>query len=212
MADAVGDDPPLAEFVPTTGIPPPQVLFGSPWHIEGDQLVHAGGDGEQWLVFGDPNWRDIEFTYEFFVQGRNSISTLFHVTGPSQATIWGTGWFRQGNFAILQHANNTTLFDPLVRAKPSISTQQNQWHTARTLIRHRSVQCFVNDFLVWEFDQLPYSHGRVGLRFWNREGDQTVRVRNIHVKDGNGEILWYGLPELDKNECTGRQCGADTAN
>lgn len=172
------------------------IVLGTPWEIENDCLTHGNGDGEQWILFGDRAWTDYEFTFEFMHSMKSDgLDVLFRSPSDDRIVHWGTGWL--GDKAILEYRDAKSNFNPVhANPKPFPAVDANQWHNTRTIVKDNFLECYLNGMLVWKETGIPYDHGRVGIRVWNRNDNKTSKVRNLIVKDLDGNLLWEGLPSL----------------
>jgi serine/threonine protein kinase len=180
------------------------ILWGSGrWEIEGDELCHydGTGHGEQWLLFGDPSWRDYDFRFEVRHEGFPSgVTTFFRSPDDSHIQHFGFGWhdFRT---ALIEYRDGTDLFHRLegpdgeYLKKLDEPIQADRWYRVGVSTRGTKTECRVDDTSVFTVTNNPYEMGRVGLRIWRIWGGKT-RFRNLRVTSPEGAVLWEGVPDL----------------
>jgi serine/threonine protein kinase len=171
------------------------------WLIDGTELL-ATGEGDKWLAFGDPNWRDYTFSFEVRkLSGPNGIGAVFRSDQGAHAyhfVVGGEGnawrkleqipWIGGGKPGNLGLGQATTL----ARFSHPETLKPQAWHTVKVIVQENEVRCFLDGILGIEFDDLPAPSGGVGLRV----EDGSARFRKLKVADLRGKILWEGLPRL----------------
>ncbi len=180
------------------------ILWGSGrWEIEGEELCHydGSGHGEQWLLFGDPTWRDYDFGFDVYHERiPTGVSALFRSPDDSRIQHFGFGWldFRT---ALLEYREDREFFRKLVgpegeyRKNSNASIQADRWYHVSVSTRGDRTECRVDDVSVFAVTNNPYPTGRVGLRIW-RVWEGKTRFRNLKVTSPHGVLLWTGLPRL----------------
>jgi eukaryotic-like serine/threonine-protein kinase len=168
-------------------------------------LVLLGTDpgGEQWLLFGDPTWRDYDYSFEYMaVDFPMAFSMLFRSPDDRHIQNFGYGWidfkrnvmeYRDGN-----DFHKRVLRDgkPVYQEMPA-GIQKNVWYRGKVRVRGPRTDAYCDDELVLSIDNNPYDSGRVGVRTW-RTWPGKNRFRNFLVTAPDGKVLWQGLPELPK--------------
>ncbi len=167
----------------------PREMRGS-WRIEGDELV---GDSGAHMIFGDPNWSDIDFAYQ---------CRLDSATAACAGTIRSDEHGRFVTFALgklhgrLEHCE-------LYFHRPS---EQHKWLTKNTQFRpipmevgrwnQVLISCRGSDFTVTvdgkqmaHMKRPDFPRGAIGL-------GGVVHFTTVKVTAPNGAVLWEGLPDL----------------
>lgn len=166
------------------------------WSVKDGILVQQGGDGAQWLMFGDPAWTDYEYSFQF----KNSheglpLSILFRSPDNSRSVNWGLGWL--GQKAILEYRESPERHVGIEEPKPYPATSSNEWYEMKVVVTGAEVSCHLDDELVvWQSDHCRFNSGRVGVRLWRRGGWKTS-FKNFLVKNSAGKVLWSELPSLE---------------
>ena len=171
------------------------VVWGSPWHIDNGHLVQSAGWGEQWLVFGDTQWTDYVFQFEYLHRpGHGCLSTLVACDDDGTTLSCGVGWL--GGRKVLELSEPDDRFQPIRESEPFRLEATDQWRTVTTRLEAGKLSFWVNGQSVWLDEPVPRTNGRVGIRTYSKSADRELRVRNIRVESTDGELLWEGLPEL----------------
>ena len=171
------------------------VVWGSPWHIDEGHLVQAAGWGEQWLVFGDTQWTDYIFEFEYLSRpGPCCLSTLVACDDEGKMLSCGVGWL--GGRKVLELSEPKDRFQPIRESEPFQLNATDQWRTVTTRLEAGQLSFWVDGENVWLNEPVPRTHGRVGIRTYSRSKDRELRIRNIRVKSLDGKSLWDGLPKL----------------
>lgn len=180
------------------------ILWGSGrWEIEGEELCHydGSGHGEQWLLFGDPTWRDYDFSFDVYhEQFPTGVTAFFRSPDDSRLQHFGFGWLDQRT-ALIEYREDKDLFRRLVGPegeylqKLDAPIEADRWYHLRVSTRGDRTQCRVNGFSVFTVTNNPYPTGRVGLRIW-RVWEGKTRFSNLKVTSPHGVLLWTGLPRL----------------
>lgn len=170
------------------------------WRLREDRLVLDRCAGEEWLLFGNPQWRD--YDYEFEVRTLDfpcGISALFNAPSETQITLFSFGWidFRT---AQIRYSDSSDDFNAI--APPSgpyyreldWNIEAERWYQVKVESRGNSAVCLIDGEQIFSSSGLPYSHGRVGFRTW-RTWEGITEVRNFRVFSLDGEVLWEGLPQ-----------------
>ncbi|XZE53880.1 protein kinase domain-containing protein [Planctomycetaceae bacterium SH139] len=171
------------------------------WAIEEDVLCHYDGDGEQWLVFGDPSWTDYDYTFEARHLGFPSgFSALFRSPQDDNVMLFSFGWIDLYTAQIRKRVGD----DFFVQMPPpdgpyfkrlNWKVQADQWYSVKVTVRGQRADCYVDDVLIFTVTRVPYDQGRVGIRMW-REWSGKSEFRNFKVVEPAGKVIWSGLPVL----------------
>ncbi len=171
------------------------------WAIEEDVLCHYDGEGEQWLVFGDPTWTDYDYSFEARHVGFPSgLSALFRSPQDEQVTLFSFGWIDFYTAQVRKRVDD----DFFVKMPPpdgpyfkrlNWKIQADIWYSVKVKVRGQRADCFVDDVLIFTVTRVPFDRGRVGVRTWRRWSGKS-EFKNFKVIDPAGKQLWSGLPDL----------------
>jgi serine/threonine protein kinase len=175
------------------------------WQIEGGTLCHYDGDGEQWLLFGDPSWTNYRFRFKARHLGFPSgLSALFRSPSDDEITLFSFGWidfrtaqirYRKGNDFFVEHQSDEQPYFKQLEW----SIEADRWYEIETEVVDSNATCSVDGLPIFDVRDIPFSQGRVGIRFW-RTWKGKSEFRDFEVIDVNRDVLWSGLPELPTRE------------
>lgn len=197
---------PVASKEPTTVAPivsrdAKLVHASGRWERENEDLCHYDGDGEQWLLFGDETWRNIDFGFDYFHDGFPvGVSALFRFTSAEQCVHFGVGWI-DFYTALIEYTTPQKRYNQLAgprgayRRRLDWRVLPRKWYSVQLFLRDDTADCLVDGKLIFRADSIPYEQGQVGLRLF-RKWKGCTRFRNIHVADENRTTIWKGPPEL----------------
>ena len=181
-----------ADGIARKGIGP----FLGDWEIVGDQLLNRGGDGFKSILFGDPGWKDVDYSFE----ARNapghtrSFCALFRAASANEYFSFLVGIddpkLGKAMEARRYYIGGNDFCSPRVQIRPAF--ESNHWYKIGIVARGKHFICSVDGKKAVEFDLDYFGSGRVGIESFG-EG-QTFR--NLKVTSPDGTILWEGVPEL----------------
>jgi alpha-N-arabinofuranosidase len=167
---------------------------GSQWSIEDNCLVQAGLAENVRLVFGDPDWKDYEFSLEAQkTGGQEGFLVLFRVASDKQFY-----WANLGGWSNVRHSLERGLEGQgrWGAVGPSIPgrIEEGKWYRIRIRCEGRQFQVRLDDDRLIDFtdDARAGLSGRVGVGTWNTK----ARYRNFRVTSLDGKTLFEGLPEV----------------
>ncbi|MFO0906375.1 MAG: protein kinase [Pirellulales bacterium] len=180
------------------------VLWGSGrWEVVDDELHHydGAGRGEQWLLFGDPQWQDYDFEFEVRHEGfPQGVTALFRSPDDRRIQHFGFGW-HDFYAALVEYREGDDWFRQLVGPNGPYfqrldePIRADQWYRTRIRVRGDLADCEVDGRTILEVKNNPFPRGRVGVRIWRLWQGQS-RFRNIKVVSPDGVVLWQGPPQL----------------
>lgn len=170
----------------------PRLVTGN-WRIEGTELISDASDERRTIQFGDPNWTDLDFSYEFYrYAGNVSLGANFHVQAGHDG-YFGTGiLYGRSNWAEVGiRRENATERNNDKGAE--FSTQPRVWYRTLISCRGNSFTASINGQEIGHVtrDQIPA--GYVGLWLSKKVGG---RFRDLKVTAPDGAVLWEGFPDL----------------
>ncbi len=178
------------------------VVIGSGrWAVEDDHLCHYDGKGEQWLLFGDQQWTDYDFSFDVRHDGFPcGVSALFRSSRDDQITLFSFGWI-DFSTAQVRYRSGDKLFERLegpdgfYYKKLDWRVYPDRWYSVRVVVRGEQATCSVDGQEIFDVTRTPYAHGRVGLRLW-RTWRGKSEFRKLSVLSPDGAVLWEGPPTL----------------
>lgn len=164
---------------------------GDLWSIEGDTLVQRSLADNCRLLFGDPQWRDYEYTLEAQkIEGREGFLVLFRVASKDDFY-----WINFGGWGNVRHGIERGISGQ-GRWRPVTSTpgkiEADHWYSIRVRCEGPRFRVFLDDQQVFDFTDKEHPHlsGRVGVGSWGT----AARYRNLKVTSLDGNVLFSGLP------------------
>ena len=167
---------------------------GVAWTYRGDRLAQEGGASDVRLVFGEPAWKDYEFTLEARkTGGAEGFLVLLRVLSD-EAFYWANlgGW---GNtVSALERGVEGGGRWGVVSDRRPLPIESNRWYTIRARCEGLSIKLWLDEELVIEYedDGKGSAHGRAGVGTWATQAE----YRNLRVASLDGETLFEGLPPL----------------
>jgi hypothetical protein len=166
------------------------------WRVEGRELVQGsrmGGPGTH-LVFGDPQWTDLDFELEGLRgDGTEGFAVACRTPDPENGFFFQVGgWGNQFHGAIC-YSNGKAV---LAAAKQPGAIQQGRWYKVRVEARGRRLRCLLDGQVLFDIQDERHPRGGVGLRCF----DSVTRFRNLKVTAPDGTVLFEGLPRLAADE------------
>ena len=166
------------------------------WKVVGDKLVgedtapRRGGHVAR-LSFGDPNWKDYDFSVKLMTTNRDAPDTD-NGKGCGVRTHFraDTDWYR---FSLRGGVVRTVAGKwERVSSSPRLH-EHDRWFDVRVRVRGSYVEVFVDGVRITSYDAAPFSSGPVGLQC----SDSIVHCKDIRVTAPDGEVLWEGLPTIN---------------
>ena len=173
------------------------IVWGSrsSWTRDKEQLVNVSDEnrGYHRFLFGDPEWQDYEFSFDFRSDDPNALSAQVRAGDAEHVGEFGLSW--HGNKATLTERSPARPYAPMTMTE-MIRLKPDQWYSVRVVVRGTHMEGYLDGQLIHETDEAPYDRGRVGIMMWRRSPDQKTEFRDIKVKSLGGAILWQGPPKL----------------
>jgi alpha-N-arabinofuranosidase len=162
----------------------------SQWAVIGDRLVQKGRDRDIRLTFGDPTWRDYEYTLEARKTGGDEGFLILFRVADEKRFYWANlgGWHNEWHGlerGDIDHRRGVSR-----RVQGTI--QGGIWYRIRVRCGASRVQVWLDDHQVIDFtDPRPHLTGGVGVGTWATQAE----FRNIKVNTLDGKTLFSGLPK-----------------
>ncbi len=170
---------------------------GGLWRREGDELVQDAIGTEIYLTFGDPEWKDYEFSLEAQkIDGQEGFLVLFRYRDRRNYY-----WLNLGGWGNSVHAVERA--HPVQRGRRQITfpvrgrIETGRWYRIRIRCEGRRIRAWLDERLIFDFDDDANAHlsGRVGVGAWLTR----AKFRNLKVTALDGTVLWEGLPEVPQH-------------
>jgi len=163
------------------------------WMIHNDTIAQESMGTNVRLTFGDPNWRDYEYTLEAKkTGGQEGFLVLFRVKNEDDFY-----WINLGGWGNVRHAIERGNKD---RGRwgtvgPSVTgrIERDKWYKIRIRCEGRKFNIWLDDNKIIEFTDSQNAHlgGCVGIGTWATQAE----YRNIKVESFDGKILYEGIPD-----------------
>ncbi len=173
---------------------------GGSWKRTAEELFLAPGapEGISRIVFGDVNWKDCDYSFEFkrthasakgaglcFRSTRNDDQ--YNLTFPEA----GNDYFR---------LESVEFGWPRSVQAYSSRLDVNVWYGIGVVVRGNKITVLLTvngakPKVIFDMAHAAHARGQVGLRV-DRTGG--VLFRKISVKSPEGDLLWDGLPDVEK--------------
>ncbi|HEX7449095.1 MAG TPA: family 16 glycoside hydrolase [Pirellulales bacterium] len=174
------------------------------WSIEGDELVQASRGPRIGLLFGDADWRDIDYSIEVQrTAGKESCELRFRFQDDANADHYFVGGWHNTRHGVVSFDQGNHKSLALVNGSLSIGT----WYQVEVRLRGERGECFLDGNKIATFNARGGGRGRVGLLTC----DSSFRFRNISVKSPDGKVLLAGLPDLANASIDPPQAAGDDA-
>ncbi|MHB1036629.1 MAG: family 16 glycoside hydrolase [Pirellulales bacterium] len=163
------------------------------WRVEDGCLAQRANDENVRLVFGDPAWRDYEFTLEAQkTGGSEGFLILVRVAGDDEfywCNLGGWGNQRHGLERGLKDGNRWGTIGRVNRG----SIDKGKWYQIRVRCQGRRIQAWLDGAAVLDVTDDARAHlaGKVGVGTWATQ----ARFRKLKVASLDGKVLFEGLPE-----------------
>ena len=163
------------------------------WMVHDDTIAQESMGTNVRLTFGDPSWRDYEYTLEAKkTGGQEGFLILFRVKNEDDFY-----WCNLGGWGNVQHAiergNKGRGRWGVVGPSATGRIQRDKWYEIRIRCEGPKFDIWLDNDKIIEFTDEQNAHlaGCVGIGTW---ATQAI-FRNIKVKSLNGKILYEGIPD-----------------
>ncbi|MGD8499425.1 MAG: DUF1080 domain-containing protein [Phycisphaerales bacterium] len=172
------------------------------WSVEGDEIVQAGMATNQRLVFGDPSWRDYEFTLDAKKAGGDEgFLILFRVKNEKEFYWCNLGGWGNTRHGLERGLDNNQRWGP-VGPQPTGSIEAGRWHKVRIRCQGPRFHVWLNEKQIIDFTDGDRAHltGKVGVGTWATK----AVFRNLRVTSLGGDVLYDRIPEVLTQQNTAR--------
>jgi len=170
------------------------------WIVRGRTIAQESMGTNVRLTFGDPSWRDYEYSLEAQkTGGQEGFLIMFRVRNEDDFY-----WCNLGGWGNVRHAiergnkgrGRWGVVGPSVPGR----IERDKWYEIRVRCEGPKFDIWLDGDKVIEFTDGRYAHltGCVGIGTW---ATQAV-FRNIKVKSLKGDILYEGIPDNLTNQNT----------
>ncbi len=172
------------------------------WSLENEQLVQRGTAENLRLTFGDPAWRDYEFTLEAKkTAGREGFLILFRAKDEKDFYWCNLGGWGNTRHGLERGRGGEGRWRPI---GPSIdgAIQTGRWYRVKVRCEGKRFRAWLDDKLLIDFtdDDRGHPAGKVGVGTWRTQ----ARFRNLKVTSLDGKMLYEGLPEVTSRNTSRR--------
>lgn len=174
---------------------------GGRWTIEEGELRHYDGRGEQWLLFGDRDWTDYDFSYEVRHEGFPlGVTAIYRSPDDDHFQHFGYAWLDLKT-CLAEYRDPKSFYHRVLKDGQPLRLlldepiASERWYRLKVEVRGDESKFYCDDRHLLTVEDNPYDHGRVGVRIWRRWQGST-RFRDIRVTGIDGGVLWEGLPDL----------------
>jgi hypothetical protein len=167
------------------------------WRVAGKELIQeeyvTDGKLSPWIIFGDKAWKDYDLRLTAL---KFKGDTGFHIAFDHTHTP--IGWkHTQWQIGIVGNKlTNVATWDhrgPVDRtAFLKCAVQAGRWYEILVRLRGEKVQCYLDNNLMFTFNDPGRRGGKVGIGCVLMTG----RFRDIEIKSPDGTVLWEGPPTL----------------
>lgn len=174
------------------------------WRIDDGQLwcAEPSGDSEDWLLVGDPNWTDYDFTVwattDHPLKGHGP-GILFRSRSKDHAYFMATNVFKSDLDYIDEYDGSehrkSSWNDPSIPTfkASAVRDWSGQGHEIKASVRGTTVRFFIDGNETMKYDKLRHPKGYVGVR---SHKDWPSRYYNPKVTAPDGRVLLDAWPKL----------------
>ena len=175
---------------------PPFSIYGSVsnWSELDGELVSVSDvvRGYAGIVFGNADWHDYEFSFDFTCSTPPICTSAFFHANDTSTNEFGLVWHRSAATYSIRESNYQ-----LQRQQPMERLKADTWYSVRVRVVGGKLQGFLDDQLLMDCEVEVSANGSVGFLCYRRSPGEKTRFRNIRVVSTSGEELWSGTPDLD---------------
>ncbi len=180
---------------------------GGTWTVDAGGVLSVDAGSGPKLVCDAPEWQNLtegEIAVEIFCPGRNNdtnagILTKVRDAGEGADNFIGYEIAIRPEHDELNVGRHRFNYEPIARRGVPLKT--DAWIKLRTRFKERSFEVFIDDKLVFEYEdkEAPLLSGGIALRPWQR----AAKFRNLAVK-ANLDADWTPVPFVETPRVTGK--------
>jgi serine/threonine protein kinase len=160
------------------------------WRVERDLLMQEARDDDVRLYFGDPGWRDYDFSFEAVkTDGTFGVSALFRARDTKNYLVFDLAGWQNRKYTVECFVDGRHHWVTLDRA--GTMAPHRTYHVL-VQVRGDHFRCYLDDALIYDVRDGRHDRGAVGFRCWGA----AVRLGAIQVKAPDGRVLWEGPPDV----------------
>ncbi|MBP7053512.1 MAG: DUF1080 domain-containing protein [Phycisphaerae bacterium] len=163
------------------------------WTVQDGAVVQEGMGTNVRLTFGDPGWKDYEYTLEAKKNaGQEGFLILFRVQNEKDFYWANLGGWSNDHHAIERGSANQSRWG-IVGPQAQGRIVTDKWYTIKVRCEGPRFQIWLGDERIIDFtdDQRAHLWGSVGIGTWATQ----AAFRNLKVTSLDGKVLHEGLPQ-----------------
>jgi serine/threonine protein kinase len=166
------------------------------WRVDGDELVCESVGDSRSITFGDPNWTDIDFTYQCCRDNHvAAMKSRFRDDGHGNKVIFSMGGYGgTNNWCEIYCAKKGEGWSRDNRNGRGIELAENTWFQVHVYCRGSDFYANIDGKIIAQMKRADFPQGCVGF---GASKDGVVRFKDVKVTAPDGTLLWEGFPSLD---------------
>lgn len=160
------------------------------WRDQNGVLEQTAPDKPALLIFGDPGWTDGDFTCEIWHTREDVSPTLLVRALRNDLHIYAEFGGYRNTFSDLQSVSSSA-WQRLGSRR--IGVRVEEWVPVKVELRGKSIRTFADGIEIAQGEH-ERAAGAIGFRTWGGE----AKFRNARFVDPAGELLWEGVPDLER--------------
>jgi serine/threonine protein kinase len=161
------------------------------------ELVQDNGGWDNWIFFGDREWKDYRFSFKACktdgVEKHGSFSAYYRSLDEETNHRWEFGSFAAAKWSHVIYKSfgkRLNAGNSIIRSIPRVDV--GRWYQIEVTVLGDKFECMVDGSVFFNYSSNQISRGCIGLN----SGVYPCRFRDIMVTTPNGDVLWEGLPDL----------------
>jgi alpha-N-arabinofuranosidase len=170
---------------------------GGAWSIKNGVLTQSEESPNIRLTFGDPAWRDYEYTLEARrTGGAEGFLVMFRVKSDDDFYWMNLGGYGNTRHALERGRTGEGRWGVIRDAGPG-SIQYDRWYKIRIRCEGRRYQVWLDGEQILDFTDDDKAHltGAVGISTWVTQ----AQFRNLKVTSLDGKTLFDGMPTIKRS-------------
>jgi tRNA A-37 threonylcarbamoyl transferase component Bud32 len=159
------------------------------WSIEGNELVQASDQVSEILVFGDPAWKNFNFSLEAkWKSGAYGFGLLFDYQDYMNYSAGALAVRENSKHELCTHEDG--IYQENRAALVNGNLEPDRWYRVEVRVRENSASLHLDGKQLCEYKLAEPLSGRLALATYG----SSCRFRNLTVQSADGKILLEGLP------------------